>query len=201
MTTKKHVYYGILAVVTLLGLGITQSARAYNVTLQQVGANVVATGSGALDFTPLSFINFVPAQAQINASGGRILTGIFENGPLEDLYGGSITGPTSFGSGTLTNASSATGFLVGIDGPLDQVFVPEGIFNTQDLSGTATWNNATFASLGLTPGTYEWTWGTGENQNFTLQIGPASVPDAGSTLSLLGFASLGLVALRRKLRC
>jgi hypothetical protein len=31
--------------------------------------------------------------------------------------------------------------------------------------------------------------------------GPVSVPDAGSTLSLLGFASLGLVALRRKLRC
>jgi hypothetical protein len=28
---------------------------------------------------------------------------------------------------------------------------------------------------------------------------PASVPDAGSTVSLLGFASLGLVALRRKL--
>jgi len=30
---------------------------------------------------------------------------------------------------------------------------------------------------------------------------PAGVPDAGSTLSLLGFASLGLVALRRKLGC
>ena len=29
----------------------------------------------------------------------------------------------------------------------------------------------------------------------------ATVPDSGSTLSLLGFASLGLVALRRKLRC
>jgi VPDSG-CTERM motif len=29
---------------------------------------------------------------------------------------------------------------------------------------------------------------------------PAGVPDTGSTLSLLGFASLGLVALRRKLR-
>jgi VPDSG-CTERM motif len=36
---------------------------------------------------------------------------------------------------------------------------------------------------------------------FTLNGGPAGVPDAGSTLSLLGFASLGLVALRRKLRC
>ena len=32
-----------------------------------------------------------------------------------------------------------------------------------------TFNNATFASLGVTPGTYVWTWGTGlANQNFTL---------------------------------
>ena len=30
---------------------------------------------------------------------------------------------------------------------------------------------------------------------------PVSVPDTGSTLPLLGFASLGLVALRRKLGC
>ena len=35
-----------------------------------------------------------------------------------------------------------------------------------------TFNNATFSSLGVTPGTYEWTWGTGlPNQNFTLIIG------------------------------
>jgi hypothetical protein len=63
-----------------------------------------------------------------------------------------------------------------------------------------TFNNATFASLGVTPGTYEWTWGTGlANQNFTLQIG--AVPDGGSTVSLLGFALVGLAALRRKLSC
>jgi hypothetical protein len=36
-----------------------------------------------------------------------------------------------------------------------------------------------------------------------VSVSPAGVgvPDAGSTLPLLGFASLGLVALRRKLRC
>jgi len=63
-----------------------------------------------------------------------------------------------------------------------------------------TFDNATFASLGVTPGTYEWTWGTGlRNQNFTLIIGGAGVPDGGSTVSLLGFALLGLAALRRKL--
>jgi hypothetical protein len=63
-------------------------------------------------------------------------------------------------------------------------------------------NNETFASLGVTPGTYVWSWGTGlPNQNFTLIIGGAGVPDGGSTLSLLGFALLGLAALRRKLGC
>jgi hypothetical protein len=36
-----------------------------------------------------------------------------------------------------------------------------------------------------------------------VRVNPAGVgvPDAGSTLPLLGFASLGLVALRRKLSC
>jgi hypothetical protein len=62
-----------------------------------------------------------------------------------------------------------------------------------------TFTGATFASLGLTPGTYEWTWGDGRNQNFTLIIG--QVPDGGTTVSLLGFALLGLVALRRRLGC
>ena len=67
-----------------------------------------------------------------------------------------------------------------------------------------TFNNATFASLFVTPGTYVWTWGTGANQNFTLQtgsVGVPGVPDGGSTVSLLGCALLGLVALRRRLGC
>jgi hypothetical protein len=34
-----------------------------------------------------------------------------------------------------------------------------------------------------------------------VSVTPAGVPDAGSTLPLLSFASLGLVALRRKLGC
>jgi hypothetical protein len=65
-----------------------------------------------------------------------------------------------------------------------------------------TFDNATFASLGVTPGTYKWTWGTGlPNQNFTLRIGSVGVPDGGSTVSLLGWALLGLAALRRKFGC
>ena len=41
-----------------------------------------------------------------------------------------------------------------------------------------------------------------ESATFTTERSTGEgVPDGGSTVSLLGFASLGLVALRRKLRC
>ena len=48
----------------------------------------------------------------------------------------------------------------------------------------ATYDNQTFMSLGVTPGTYEWTWGSGANQNFTLVIGAAAVPEPSSVLLL-----------------
>ena len=38
----------------------------------------------------------------------------------------------------------------------------------------STYNNQTFASLGVTPGTYVWTWGGGGSfRNFTLIVGAA----------------------------
>jgi len=191
-----------LTAVAVTSLFSVQPAQAYSVTLEQIGANVVGTGSGALNFIDLNFNSFLHTNAQINPSGGTILTGLQDQVFSEDIYTESITGPTSFGSGGLTNASSGSGFLVGINGALDQVFIPGGITTNQPLPGSATWNNATFASLGLTPGTYTWTWGTGlPNQNYTLIIGGAGVPDGGSTVSLLGYALLGLAALRRKLGC
>jgi protein with PEP-CTERM/exosortase system signal len=131
-------------------------AQAYTVTLEQVGFNVVANGSGAINLTGLGL--FVPfaGQAEVNPSAGFI-----------------ITGP-----------------------------VPSGYISGTALSDSSTYDNATFASLGVTPGTYVWSWGTGlPNQNFTLIISGAEVPDGGSTVSLLGFGLLGLAALRRTLGC
>jgi hypothetical protein len=98
---------------------------------------------------------------------------------------------------------AASGDFVGITQSMGGLlFVPQGYASGAALSDSMTFNNATFASLGVTPGTYVWTWGTGlPNQNFTLIIGAAGVPDGGSTVSLLGCALLGLVALRRKLSC
>ena len=118
-----------------------------------------------------------------------------------DGYTG-FTGPTSFGSGDVFFASSGSGDLVGIFGSAGEIIVPLGYVSGAALSDSMTFDNATFASLGLTPGTYEWTWGTGTglaNQNFTLII--PRVPDGGTTVFLLSFALLGLAALRRKFGC
>jgi len=173
-----------------------QPAQAYTVTLQQMGSNVVATGSGAINLMGLHFLGTVETEIFIQAMVGAIFTGQLAD---TDFYRG-FTGPTNFGSGGRFFANASSGDDVGIQNFPGAKFllVPQGYVSNAALSDSMTFNNATFHSLGVTPGTYEWTWGTGlPNQNFTLVIG--TVPDGGTTISLLGWALLGLAALRRKL--
>jgi hypothetical protein len=188
-----------LMFIAVAAVSFVHSAQAYIVTLQEVGSNVVANGSGAINLTGLTFIGSADSNPGITAALGLIDTGPFATSI--DVYQG-FTGPTDFGSGLGSSPNTASGDFVGISGVGLQLFVPLNYVSGAALSDSMTFNNATFASLGVTPGTYVWTWGTGlENQNFTLVIGGAGVPDGGSTVSLLGCALLGLGALRRKLRC
>jgi VPDSG-CTERM motif len=187
----------------LFGIAVTslfsiQPAQAFTITLEQMGSNVVATGSGAINLTGLNFQANLNLQApNITANSARIITRTAN----ADIYTG-FTGPTSFGSGGFFSASANSGDGFGFGGLANQIGVPHNYVSNTALTSSATWNNRTFATLGVTPGTYVWSWGTGlPNQNFTLQIGAAGVPDGGTTVSLLGCAFLGLAALRRKLGC
>ena len=171
-------------------------AQAFTVRLKEVGANVVANGSGAFNLTGLTLFGIGGGDAHIEPNIAAIDLADAP-GASQDTYFG-FSGPSSFGTGLFTFASSSSGDLVSIVGAFNELFVPRGYVSGTALSGSSTYNSATFASLGVTPGTYVWTWGTGlPNQNFTLRIGV--VPDGGSTVSLLGFALLGLAAVRRKL--
>jgi hypothetical protein len=172
-----------LALATTLGivlawlLSVRSAQAGYIVTLQQVGPDVVATGSGPLNLTGLSKSNsFTIGPEIIPTAGGKfgaaILTGLTTT---TDLYAGNLSGPTSFGSGGLTYASSGSGDMVGKFGGLlgSGLIVPTGYVSGTALSGMAIYRGKTFCTLGVTPGTYVWTWGGGANQNFTLQIPPA----------------------------
>jgi protein with PEP-CTERM/exosortase system signal len=190
--------------LTLFAIAVTslfsvQPAQGFTMTLQQVGSNVVANGSGAINLTGLTLDDLFSPVAGVVGSSGIINMG--QSAVNVPGYFG-FTGPSNFGGGGLFSPNTSSGDFVGINNsPLGDIFVPQGYVSDTALSDSMTFNSATFASLGLTPGTYTWSWGTGlRNQNFTLIIGGAGVPDGGSTVFLLGFGLLGLAALRRKLK-
>ena len=195
-----------LFAIAVTSLIFVQPAQAYSVTLKEVGNNVVANGSGAFNFMGLTLSGpGAGGLPLVQANSGIIQIGA-ANHPISDAYIG-FTGPTNFGFGTQFLANTGSGDFVALiqgiafGGVGDVLFVPTGYVSGTALLDSMTFNNTTFASLGVTPGTYVWSWGDGANQRFTLRIGAAGVPDGGSTVSLLGCALLGLVAMRRKLDC
>jgi hypothetical protein len=146
-----------------------------------------------LDITDLTF------ETNTTCTGGFISPSVdvFHLGQINPsppcTWYGSITGPSSFGSGSLDPASSGSGNVVGVQGNLSYIVVPNGYTSGSALSASNTWNSATLSSLGLPLGTSTWTWGTAADaDSFTLQIG-SSVPEPG-TLALLcvGAAVLGI---------
>jgi hypothetical protein len=178
-----------LGAAMLIGLSAPSAHAGYVVDLTQQGADVVASGSGAIDLTGLTFVGKGEATPQIEPSEGVTLTGskVFEVDA--DVYTGLTE--TSFGSAAFAFATSGSG---GIVGPFfDELWVPLGYISDSPLSSTATYDSQTLSSLGVTPGTHKWTWGPGTNQNFTLVIG-AVVPEASTwAMMALGFAGLGFM--------
>ena len=188
-----------VATVIMCGLSVRSTQAGYVVTLRQVGSDVVATGSGAIDLTGLGPGSDNQGQSAIEPGSASITTG--PTGlSMADTYSG-FSGPTSFGLGTgmVTFANSGSGDLVGIlgAGPLQFLLVPRGYVSGNALSDGSTYNNATFSNLGITPGTYVWTWGTGANQNFTLDAIATGVPDSGSTFGLFFVSLIALFGVGR----
>jgi hypothetical protein len=164
---------------------IMASCVGYTVTLQQVGPNVVATGNGPINLTGLTFSQSFSENPLIKPGGGG--TAIF-TGPISSSVDAYVepSGPTSFGSGFFsTSASSGSGDMVGLaKNPLGNFLgVPRGYVSGNHLSNMAIYSGRTLASLGVTPGTYVWTWGAGTNQNFRLKVESAILPAANVTNS------------------
>ncbi len=141
---------------------IPASARAgFVVNFSQVGNNVVATGNGSLNLAALTKLSTPQnaAPAGLRGNGELLYLGTPNSGPVYTEYNG-LVGPSSIGNSlNFILASSSTGSFLAQDST--QLFVPTAYVSGSILSNTTTWNDATISGLGLTPGTYTWTWGTG----------------------------------------
>ena len=172
------------------------------IDIYQKGADVLATGTGTIDLTDLVLEGPNASFATVTPTNGIVLVGPGHSGPALpdlDVYEGA-SGPTSFGSGGANGASVGSGVLFGVLGVLGFLEVPLDYVSGTPLSGSSTWDGQTLSSLGLAPGTYVYTWGTGADaDSFTVNIGGVPEPSTWAML-VLGFAGLALAGFRASRR-
>ncbi|WP_406622739.1 IPTL-CTERM sorting domain-containing protein [Acidovorax sp. SDU_ACID1] len=186
----------------------TQVFAAYTLHIYESGGDVVASGSGSINTAGLPAPTISNTRPLARGTDALVYIGGTTNiaGTAMDLFNSGVAGPTSFGtSTTLTYADAGLGDFVGILGDTGRMFVPLGYTSQSLLSSSAVWSATTLAALGLTPGTYTWTWGAGPTaDSFTVQIGPlaaAAIPTL-SEWALIGLSSilamLGISRMRRR---
>jgi hypothetical protein len=128
----------------------------YTFKMWQNSPAVILEGSGSINLAGLSFARTGNYNVGIlEPSNGTILFG-----GASDFYSG-VTGPSNFGPGGEVLGVNPIGNPVSIFAGDGQLGVPQGFVSGASLSNGLTFANATFASLGVTPGTYVWTWASG----------------------------------------
>jgi hypothetical protein len=199
----KQMMIAVVVAVALLPWGAPALAGSVTIDISQVGANVVMDGSGSVNLSGLTRLGLGASFVIVQADLGMAVVG--DTTAPGDIYiWGVASGPKTFGTGGPFVASSGTGDFFGIDAsgqaaPL--IYLPSTYVSGSALSASDTFANTTIAALGLTPGTYTYTWGTGDSAgSLTVNIGsvpePSSLTMAATALGLCG----GLGFSRRRNR-
>jgi hypothetical protein len=168
-------------VIALSGSTATTLGQVTITCLESDGDVVCSHPAGSLKTSSLSCVPNSHALGFMTPTDAAIMSGA--GGP-SDLCFGVISGPSSFGSGPFNFASFGSGSDVGLDAtsvpdPTVAVYVPLRYVSESVLpAGSSTYSNTTLDGLGVTPGTYVWTWGNaGTTETMTLVAGaPPAVP-------------------------
>lgn len=217
MIINKSFAAAMAVAVSAVGLMVSmQPAEAgFLFTFEQVGPDLVVTGSGSLNTTGWSpglttasspsLFRGAPSPANFNVRVGT-------DSPYAryDVPAGSVTGTTGFTFGTVltqTNANSSSGSRIGFAfEPLGSVPVrfnlPNGYVSNSVLVGTATWTNTTLAAWGLTAGqTANFTMTTPATGNPTEVVSLIAVPEPTQLVAVAGVgAAFGAWQLRKQRR-
>ena len=169
----------------------TGANAAVVITAVENGGDVIfSSAGGSLDLTGLVLDQEGTITKSIDPSIGVINMGGGVFAPFDSYYSG-ISGPDGFGSGGFAPAADGSGDRYGVNFTGSRVIiVPDGYVSNAALSASSLlFSGENFASLGITPGSYEWSWA---NDSITLNaVAPVPIPAAvwlfGSALGLLGW--------------
>ena len=179
-----------------ISLAFSQNSHsALIINIIESGSDVVATLSGSID--DLTGTTFVATQNSSSASFIRP-----NDSSVLFNAGGSVTYsiykfagvPAAYGTTPLLGASSSTSSdaIFVRNNPLSTMWLSAAYVLGTSMSGTATYSGKTFASLGITPGTYVYSW-TGDSVTLNIGAAPSPVPEPGqvaaSMLLLVGISS------------
>lgn len=194
-----------LSLATGLALLLTTPpppSHALTITMLEVGDDVVMSGSGTLNLTALEgpILDSKPGPF-VYPSASSFFVGT-ANGI--DVYFGDITFPADFGPGTGVQGDG-TGDPFGavqiIFGFGPEIWVPAGYQSGAPLNASAIFQGETLASLGVTPGTYSWSWGSGlDSDDLTLHV-EETIPPVPGPLPLLGAGAAFGWSRRLRKRC
>ncbi|KDB52812.1 hypothetical protein X805_15460 [Sphaerotilus natans subsp. natans DSM 6575] len=186
-----------LAAAAVLLSAHAASHAAFVINVNEVGADVVATGQGSFLTDDLTAGSTALSSKVASYARFGLLTFAGAMQPTTDYAG--LQGPASFGTGGFVFGDTFSGSPVLLRAYANQIDLPTDYVSGSALSFTGTWLNDSFSTLGMTPGTYTWTWGTGAMaDSLTLNIN-APVPEPESyALMLAGLGALGAVRRRQR---
>jgi len=189
----------ILAVTITLATA-TSAHAAFVVNFAQVGADVVATGSGTIDTTGLpqngtwgSPPGTFPLGGEVNLGGGDWHVGLWRY----------MVAPSSAGFGAYgaTDATSWSGDPFAFAADVGYLMVPLGYTSGAALTDQDIFANTTLAAMHLTNNSSTvWNFGSGANaDSLTVNVGAVAVPEPATwALMLVGFGAIGAASRRNR---
>jgi hypothetical protein len=165
--------YSLVPILCVLAWTHPAAQASVIVTIQESGGDIVETSSGTIDLIAFTDPSFSVLTASIFPAHSATSVGSPE---LTSIYSIAISGPASFGLGpTPANATSTSGDFIGFDAAQGEIFIATAYVSGTLISGSATFANMTEADIGVTPGTYIYTWGTADSATVNI-IGSAPEP-------------------------